>query len=118
MLREVFQAQDRNRAVDLMHSATDQIRGRTRIATGARREFDVKEDIALEAAGKGEIKRAVGLILEQACPGVRHNPDNLDRRLSRAAALRIGRVLVRKLYLLTQRIAARPKLLCQYFIDN
>src|SRR5207302_9660059 len=85
---------------------------------------------ALESAREWQIQRARGIFLEQTRARVRDDADNFDRHLRGAAAfferarpavtvtLRLRRVLVGKLNLLTKRIAIGPQFFREHFIDD
>ena len=116
MLRKSLQAQDRHGAVDFPHSTANQIRRRRGIAAGVRRELEMKENIALETLGEGEVERAVGILIEQTPPRVGHDADDLNLRFRPVLCLQ--RILLRELDLLAERVAVRPEFLRQDFIDD
>ena len=117
MLRERFHSQNGNRGINLPHGPTNEVRGRAGITAGVGREFDLKEDVALEPAGKRKIERAVWILFEQIGARVRHDANDLNLS-SRLGALSWRRILFCELNLLSQGIAIGPEFPGQHLVDD
>ena len=131
MLRKSPQRQDWHGRIDRPHRFANQVGRRYRIARGVGRELDVKENVALETAGKRQVERAAWIPIEQVLPGIGNNSDNLDLLLRFAGSSAVhadpgsrrrlfdpGRAIGRKLNMLAERIAIGPELFRQHFVDH
>ena len=112
------------------HRLANQVGRRHRIGGGVRRELDVEENVALEATGKRQIKRTGRILFEKVFPRVGHDPHHFDSliRCAGPTALLTDRSLIpafgprrvvgRKLDFLAERIAIRPELFREHFVDD
>src|SRR6266498_232415 len=131
MLCERSQRNDRDRRIDIVHGASEQI-GRGRLISGSERtKPNKKENVALESTRERQVNSACRFLFEERVARCRYDADYFDRlfllllfiqirapSMDASVALGRRRTCAHILNALSKRITIRPELLCQNFVNN
>src|SRR5437667_12570201 len=130
MLCERSQRNDRDRRIDIVHGASEQI-GRGGFVSGRERtKPNKKGNVILESTRERQVNPAGRLLFEERVARCRHNADYFDRLcrlllfthigaasdVTTFAALGRWGICRRVLNVLSKRITSRPKFLRRYFV--